>query len=65
LRLCRESLPVHATKLLEMHYGEAMDASAIAKQMDKTVTSVRMSLSRIRALLRRCIVERQANERLT
>lgn len=55
LEHCLQELPPRSRKLLDLRYVNAMQPMQIAEQIDSTTGSVRVTLHRIRNLLRDCI----------
>jgi RNA polymerase sigma-70 factor (ECF subfamily) len=64
LTLCLKSLAPKALAVIELRYQQAHLPQEIARRMGWTVDSVHVALSRARVVLRDCITERMASERL-
>ena len=64
LALCLKSLAPKALKVVELRYQQAHLPQEIARRMGWTVDSVHVALSRARVVLRDCITDRMASERL-
>jgi RNA polymerase sigma factor (sigma-70 family) len=62
LRQCLDELPDHARRLLRLRYEQALDAEQIADRINGTPAAIYKTLSRLRALLRKCIERRLAAE---
>jgi RNA polymerase sigma-70 factor (ECF subfamily) len=60
LKRCREGLPEHVSKALELRYGKSAGFEEIAEALGRTVEAARQMLSRVRLALRDCIEKRMA-----
>jgi RNA polymerase sigma-70 factor (ECF subfamily) len=58
LRICRERLPEHGARVLDLRYARALSFEEIAAQLGRTVEAVRQFLLRIRLALRECVERR-------
>src|SRR5262245_45412580 len=61
LRHCQQGLPDHATRMLDLRYGEGLDFGEIARIVDRSVEAVRQLLFRVRLSLKECIEKRMAH----
>jgi RNA polymerase sigma-70 factor (ECF subfamily) len=52
---CLEALPAQARSLIQARYRNDSSIAVMAEKSGRAETAVRMALSRVRALLRRCI----------
>lgn len=57
---CRESLPEHSARALDMRYKQGKNFDQIAESMGRTVEATRQLLTRVRVMLRECIDRRMA-----
>jgi RNA polymerase sigma-70 factor (ECF subfamily) len=64
LALCLKSLAPRALEVVELRYQQAHLPQEIARRMGWTVESVHVALSRARVVLRDCINDRMASEKL-
>lgn len=60
LRACLDLLPEHARELLQLRYGEDLDASALGERLGRDGNAVRQALFRVREVVRRCLEGRAA-----
>lgn len=64
LAFCLKSLAPKALEVVELRYQQAHRPQEIARRMGWSVDSVHVALSRARVLLRDCITDRMASEKL-
>ena len=62
LEECVKTLPEQSASLVEQHYLKARSSSEIAREIGRSESAVRMTLLRIRHVLRDCIQKRLASE---
>ena len=62
LSSCLDRLPTDGASLVDAHYFQGESLAAIAQSLGRTAGAVRMSLLRIRKLLRKCMEELVAAE---
>jgi RNA polymerase sigma-70 factor (ECF subfamily) len=55
LRKCRQTLPEHGARVLDLRYGQALDFEEIARSLGRSVEATRQLLSRLRLMLRDCL----------
>jgi RNA polymerase sigma-70 factor (ECF subfamily) len=55
LQECRERLPGHAARVLDLRYSRSLSFGAIAAEVGGTAASIQRMISRIRLQLRDCI----------
>jgi len=55
LARCKDKLPEHSARILDMRYSQGLGFPEIAHDLGKTVEASRQLLSRVRLLLRDCI----------
>ena len=55
LAQCREKLPEHSARVLDMRYSQGLSFEEIAGALGKSVEATRQLLSRVRLMLRECI----------
>ncbi len=60
LEHCVDELQGRSKQVIELRYRDGMKSNAIAKKIKSTSGAVRMLLSRVRAILQRCIEEQVA-----
>jgi RNA polymerase sigma-70 factor, ECF subfamily len=60
LQRCLEELSGATARIIRAHYFEARTAAAIAEELGRTPSAVRMTLLRVRAALRACVEKRLA-----
>jgi RNA polymerase sigma-70 factor (ECF subfamily) len=62
LEECRRQLPAESRQLLELRYQQDLSATAIAQMLGKTAETIRVTLFRIRASLKACVVRQIAGK---
>jgi DNA-directed RNA polymerase specialized sigma24 family protein len=62
LQRCLKELPGPTARIVSAHYFEARTAAAIADELGRTPSAVRMTLLRVRGALRACIEKRMTAE---
>jgi RNA polymerase sigma-70 factor, ECF subfamily len=62
LQECVKTLPQQSAALVEQHYLQARPSSEIARETGRSESAVRMTLLRIRHVLRDCIQKRLAGD---
>ncbi len=55
LAQCKDKLPEHSARILDMRYTQGLGFEEIAGELGKTVEATRQLLSRVRLMLRECI----------
>jgi RNA polymerase sigma-70 factor, ECF subfamily len=60
LRDCLRSLPKHGADLIAAHYERRLPSAEIARRAGRTESAVRMTLLRLRDLLKQCVRDRLA-----
>lgn len=62
LEHCLDSLPERSRKLLDLRYVDNATSETIAKSVDSTAASIRVTLTRLRDRLAACVQQRLATE---
>lgn len=62
LRKCLDKLTEKARTMILLRYGESLNCTEIARRFERPVNSVYVTLTRIRAKLRKCIRQQRAME---
>lgn len=59
LRDCVQKLPAPHRRLVDLRYNQRLALAAIARQLQKTLSAINMTLHRIRLVLLRCVEQEQ------
>ncbi|MEI6211580.1 MAG: sigma-70 family RNA polymerase sigma factor [bacterium] len=62
LRKCLQKLPAKSLELIQQRYEKNLDAERLAKLLNKSAATIRVTLLRIREQLRRCVKTTTATE---